>query len=83
MSINHNAQVTILNMEVISIDLVESKRKKYHFEENTRESFTSSVRRFLYCGNTRRSANSMYEQGTDSVKPSENLKEMESATVEL
>ena len=28
-SIDRNAQVTILNMEVISIDLVESKRKKY------------------------------------------------------
>lgn len=38
---------------------------------------------FSYCGNTRRSANSMYEHGTDSVIPSENWKETESATVEL
>lgn len=44
---------------------------------------TSSSGRSLYWGSRRRSANSMYEQGTDSVTSSENWKETESATVEL
>jgi len=44
---------------------------------------TSVSGKFLYCGSTRRWANSMYEQGTDSIIPSENWKEIESATVEL
>ena len=39
--------------------------------------------KFLYCGNTSRLANSVYEHGTDSVIPSENLNEIESSTVEL
>lgn len=44
---------------------------------------TSVSGKFLYCGSTKRSANSMYEQGTDSIISSENWKEIESATVEL
>lgn len=44
---------------------------------------TSVSGKFSYCGSTRRSANSMYEHGTDLVMPSANWKETESATVEL
>lgn len=44
---------------------------------------TSVSGKFLYCRSTSHSANSVYEHGTDSVIPSENLKEIESSTVEL
>jgi len=44
---------------------------------------TSVSGKCLYCGSTSRWANSMYEHGTDSVIPSENWNEIESATVEL
>ena len=44
---------------------------------------TSSSCKSLNCGSRRRSANSMYDRGIDSVIPSANLNNDESATVEL
>ena len=44
---------------------------------------TSSSCKSLNCGSSRRSANSMYDRGIDSVIPSANLNNDESATVEL
>lgn len=44
---------------------------------------TSSSCKSLNCGSRRRSANSMYDRGIDSVIPSANVNNDESATVEL
>lgn len=52
-------------------------------ENREKIGLTFSGGKSLYCGSRSRSANSMYEQGTVSVMPSENSKEVESATVEL